>query len=253
MNGEECARCGDRRKATSCGGVSASRPVDPARSREPVHVRSPHAREPGSPRCSPVPLIAGGPLKERRGGKPGMNERGKSDGCVVPAKPANTAAVAAAESVGWPRGTWPAKRIRTQCGTDASGALGRVRGGTTGQGRAGSLRCCTMSVSAPTGRLIGQIRPQAAQGVDGVTWDAYGQAPGGESPGSARVRCDGGRYRRRDRVAQEAAIPRPDGRQAAVGNRRAGGQDRSAGGRRSAQRRLRGGLSGLLVRVSAWA
>jgi hypothetical protein len=28
-----------------------------------------------------------------------MNERGKSDGCVVPAKPANKAAAAAAESV----------------------------------------------------------------------------------------------------------------------------------------------------------
>ena len=43
-----------------------------------------------------------------------MNERGKSDGCVVPAKPANKAATAVAESVeegAQPRGTRTVKHI----------------------------------------------------------------------------------------------------------------------------------------------
>ena len=60
-----------------------------------------------------------------------MNERGKSDGCVVPAKPANKAAVAAAESVEERR---PAKgnmasktRPGHRAGTGALSALDRVR------------------------------------------------------------------------------------------------------------------------------
>ena len=60
-----------------------------------------------------------------------MNERGKSDGCVVPAKPANKAVVAAAESVEERRpaeGNMASKtRPGHRAGTDAPSALDRVR------------------------------------------------------------------------------------------------------------------------------
>ena len=50
--------------------------------------------------CSPVRVDhPGGPLRERRGGKPGMHERGKSDSPVVPAKLPNKAGRPAAEAV----------------------------------------------------------------------------------------------------------------------------------------------------------
>jgi hypothetical protein len=39
-------------------------------------------------------FVGGSGLRERRGGKPGMNERGKSDSPVVPAKPPNKTSVA---------------------------------------------------------------------------------------------------------------------------------------------------------------
>ena len=92
------------------------------------------------------------------------------------------------------------------------------------------------------------IRPKAAPGVDGVTWEAYGQdleanlrdlhaaAARGALPGEA--------------IAQGV---HPEGGRAAAAarHRRAGGQDRPAGRRRGAQRHLRGGLPRLLVRVPA--
>ena len=60
-----------------------------------------------------------------------MNERGKSDGCVVPAKPANKAVVAAAESVEERRpaeGNMAGKtRPGHRAGTGALSALDRVR------------------------------------------------------------------------------------------------------------------------------
>ena len=60
-----------------------------------------------------------------------MNERGKSDGCVVPAKPANKAAAAVTE---WVEERRPAEgnmasktRPGHRAGTDALSALDRVR------------------------------------------------------------------------------------------------------------------------------
>src|SRR6266508_2185568 len=39
----------------------------------------------------------------------------------------------------------------------------------------GSPRCCTRSPWPACGRAYLAIRPQATPGVDGVTWEAYGQ------------------------------------------------------------------------------
>ena len=49
--------------------------------------------------CSPARPITGGPLREGQGRTPEMNERGKSDNPVVPAKPPNKAGGPAAEVV----------------------------------------------------------------------------------------------------------------------------------------------------------
>jgi RNA-directed DNA polymerase len=48
-----CRRRLTRGEGHIISGVSASRLVDPARSSEPVHVRSPSAREPGGPAARP--------------------------------------------------------------------------------------------------------------------------------------------------------------------------------------------------------
>ena len=94
------------------------------------------------------------------------------------------------------------------------------------------------------------IRPQAAPGIDGVTWDAYGAGSGDEPLGSAPT-------------ASAGALPgksvskgvHPEGGRAATAarHRHVGGQDRPTGRRRGAQRHLRGGLPRLLLRVPARA
>ena len=94
------------------------------------------------------------------------------------------------------------------------------------------------------------IRPKAAPGVDGVTWGEYGQ----DLEANLRdlhARVQAGRYR----AKPSRRVVHPEGGRAAaaVGYRLAGGQDRSAGRRRGAQRGLRGGLPGVLLRVPAGA
>ena len=107
--------------------------------------------------------------------------------------------------------------------------------------------------------------------VDAVSASAglLGDQPEGRAGGGRGDvgRAMGGTWRRISRICmlgcsrgvtgpsrvRRAYIPKADGRHAAVGDRVAGGQDRSAGRRRGAQRRLRGGLPGLLVWVPAGA
>src|SRR4029453_10931343 len=106
-----------------------------------------------------------------------MNGSGKSDGRVVPARPANKAA--AAESV---EGRRPAEgntasktRPGRSAGPGASSALDRVR---EVAGRDRQARFTALLHHCDVDRLRAAyraIRPQAAPGVDGVTWAAYGQ------------------------------------------------------------------------------
>jgi RNA-directed DNA polymerase len=79
------------------------------------------------------------------------------------------------------------------------------------------------------------ISPKAAPGVDGMTWDAYGQDL------EARLRdlherVQQGRYRARP--SRRAYIPKADGRRRPLGIAHAGGQDCPAGCRRGAERRV---------------
>ncbi|MCA1694660.1 MAG: group II intron reverse transcriptase/maturase, partial [Actinobacteria bacterium] len=94
-------------------------------------------------------------------------------------------------------------------GTDASSALGRVR--EVAQ-RDKEARFTALPHHVSLGRLRAAywaIRPQAAPGVDGVTWGAYGQDLEANLQAlHARVRA--GRYRAKP--SRRAYIPKTDGR-----------------------------------------
>ena len=181
-----------------------------------------------------------------------MNGRGKSDGPVVPANPSNKAAVAAAEA-GEERG--PAKgntasktRPGHSAGSGASSALDRVREVAR---RDKEARFTALLHHVRLDRLRAAywaINPKAAPGVDGVTWEAYGQELEANLQ-DLHGRVHAGRYRARP--SRQGVHPEGGRAAAAARHRHAGGQDRSAGRRRGAQRRLRGGLPGLLLRVPA--
>ena len=108
-----------------------------------------------------------------------MNERGKSDSPVVPAKPPNKAASAVAEVVeerGLAKGnTANATRPGHRAGLGAPHALDRVREIAR---RDKGTRFTALLHHVDLDRLRAAywaIRPKAAPGVDGVTWEAYGQ------------------------------------------------------------------------------
>jgi RNA-directed DNA polymerase len=108
-----------------------------------------------------------------------MNEGGKSDGRVVPAKPPNKTAPAVAEVV---EGRSPAKGNTASkthpghgAGRDASSALDRVREAARKDKEA---RFTALLHHVDVARLWAAyraIRPEAAPGVDGVTWATYGR------------------------------------------------------------------------------
>jgi RNA-directed DNA polymerase len=108
-----------------------------------------------------------------------MNERGKSDGRVVPAKPANNTALAVAESVEERR---PAKgntdgetHRGRRAGAGVSHDLDRVREVAV---RDKQVRFTALVHHITVDRLrraYWATSPKAAPGTDGVTWEAYGK------------------------------------------------------------------------------
>jgi hypothetical protein len=90
-----------------------------------------HAREPGDPTIARRVDHWAGRSGDARGGNPEMNDGGKSDGPVVPAKPLNKAASAVAEVVeerGLAKGnTASTARSGHRAGSGVSHALDRVR------------------------------------------------------------------------------------------------------------------------------
>src|SRR6266566_8508623 len=147
-----------------------------------------------------------------------MHERGKSDGPVVPAKPLNKAAGAAAEAVE-ERG--PAKENTAStthpgrsAGQGAPSALDRVRQVAV---RDKEARFTALLHHVSLARLrwaYWAIRPKAAPGVDGVTWAAYGQDLEASLQG-LHARVQQGRYRASP--SRRAYIPKADGRQRPLG------------------------------------
>jgi len=109
-----------------------------------------------------------------------MNERGKSDGLVVPGKPSNKAGQPAAEKV---EGRRPAKgnpressAYRTQGRASATPALERVRqaAGRNRRQKFTALLHHVYDVERLRNAYRG-VNPKAAQGVDGQTWKSYGE------------------------------------------------------------------------------
>jgi RNA-directed DNA polymerase len=142
-----------------------------------------------------------------------MHERGKSDGPVVPAKLPNKAVEAAAEAVeergpaeGNTAGTTHPGR---SAGHDAPSGLDRVRE-VARRDKEARFTALLHHVSLERlRRAYWAIRPQAAPGVDGVTWAAYGQDLEANLHDLHR-RLHAGSYRARP--SRRAYIPKADGR-----------------------------------------
>ena len=142
-----------------------------------------------------------------------MHEHGKSDSPVVPAKPPNNAAQAVAEAVeerGLAKGNTAGKtRPGPRADMSAPSALDRVR--RVAQ-KDKDARFTALLHHVDLDRLraaYGAISPRAAAGVDGVTWQAYGQDL------EANLRDLHGRLSRgayRAKPSRRAYIPKADGR-----------------------------------------
>jgi RNA-directed DNA polymerase len=142
-----------------------------------------------------------------------MYERGKSDGPVVPAKPPNNAAEAAAEVVegrGLPKGNAASEtRPGHRAGQGVSSDLDRVRQVAL---KDRDTRFTALLHHVTVERLreaYRAIRPDAAPGIDGVTWRDYGQDLE-ENLRDLHARVHRGAYRARP--TRRAYIPKADGR-----------------------------------------
>ena len=147
-----------------------------------------------------------------------MDERGKSDRPIVPAKPPNNAGRPAAEVVegsGRAKGNTPSKtRPGHRAGSDAPSALERVR--QAAQKDKGT-RFTALLHHVDVDRLRAAYRainPKAAVGVDEVTWRDYGKDL------EANLRDLHGRVHRgsyRAKPSRRAYISKGDGRQRPLG------------------------------------
>ena len=142
-----------------------------------------------------------------------MHDHGKSDRPVVPAKPPNKAASAAAEAVegrGLGKGNAVSKtRPGHSAGVSATSALDRVRR-VAQKDREARFTALLHHVDVDRLRAAyGALKPKAAPGVDGVTWAAYGQDLEDNLQDLHR-RVHAGRYRARP--SRRVYIPKADGR-----------------------------------------
>src|SRR6266853_5434409 len=142
-----------------------------------------------------------------------MNDHGESDGCVVPESLSNKAASAAAEAG---EGRRPAKgnaasdtRPGRSAGMGVSSDLDRVRQVAR---KDRDVRFTALLHHVTVERLEAAyraIRPAAAPGVDGVTWQEYGQGLEGNLR-DLHARVQRGAYRASP--SRRVLIPKPDGR-----------------------------------------
>ena len=142
-----------------------------------------------------------------------MHDREKSDGPVVPAKPANNAQGGVAESVegrGSAKGNAAGEtRPGPGAGQGALSELGRVRRVAATDKEA---RFTALLHHVDVDRLRAAyfaLRPKAAPGVDGVTWHEYGQNLE-ENLEDLHARVHRGGYRAKP--SRRVFIPKPDGR-----------------------------------------
>jgi group II intron reverse transcriptase/maturase len=148
-----------------------------------------------------------------------MNERGKSDRSVVPGKPSNKAEGPAAEMVeGRERAKGNADEhttLRTPSRVGVSSGLDRVRqaAGRDRKQRFTALLHHVYSVEALRTAYHG-LKRDAAAGIDGETWQHYGEAL------ESNLQDLSGRLRRgayRAKPVRRVFIPKADGRQRPLG------------------------------------
>jgi group II intron reverse transcriptase/maturase len=159
-----------------------------------------------------------GPLRKGQGRKPEMNERGKSDRLVVLTSPPNKAVQAVAEAV---EGSSLAKGNTTSttrpghsAGVSGLNGLDRVREVAR---RDKDARFTALLHHVDVDRLrqaYWDIRPGAAPGADGVTWQDYGKALEANLQ-DLHCRVYNGAYRAKP--SRRVYIPKPDGRQRPLG------------------------------------
>src|SRR6266704_1962693 len=147
-----------------------------------------------------------------------MNERGKSDNLVVPAKPPNNAGELVAEVVEGRRlaegNTDSSTRPGRSAGHGVPSGLDRVREVAR---RDNDARFTALLHHVDLARLWAAyvaINPKAAPGADQVTWDAYGQDLR-ENLEDLLRRVHSGAYRASP--SRRVYIPKPDGRQRPLG------------------------------------
>jgi len=147
-----------------------------------------------------------------------MNDPEKSDGLVVPTKSPNNASCLAAEAA---EGRSPAKRNmeeqntpRTQSRIDVPSALDRVREAAR---RDKKKRFTALLHHVTVDRLRDAylaLERKAAAGVDGVTWNEYGENLDAKLQ-DLHVRVHRGAYRAK--ASRRVYIPKTDGRQRPLG------------------------------------
>jgi RNA-directed DNA polymerase len=154
------------------------------------------------------------------GGTPGMNEGGKSDGRVVPANLPNKAlAAAGAAEAGEGRRSAKGNTVSKtppghRAGPGASSALDRVREAARRDKGARFTALLHHVDLLRLRRAYWAIRPQAAPGVDGVTWTEYGQDLEANLQ-DLHARVQSGRFRAKP--SRRVYIPKVDGRQRPLG------------------------------------
>jgi RNA-directed DNA polymerase len=161
----------------------------------------------------------GGRVGKAKSRTPTMNGPEKSDGLIVPTKPPNEAGLQTAKEV--VEGRSPAKgntreqnASRTQNRTSAPSALDRVRE-VARKDRKVKFTALLHHVTIDRLRnAFLEIKHKAAAGVDGVTWDEYGQDLETHL-GDLHARIHRGAYRAKP--SRRVYIPKPDGRQRPLG------------------------------------
>ncbi len=191
--------------------------ADPARSKN-LSMHGTSMRENRETPRPPDQLIRGGTLREGQWPKPEMHGRGESDRSVLPAKAPNNAgqpAAEASEERDLAKGNTDSEtRTGLGAGQGVSSGLDRVRHVARKDKEA---RFTALLHHVDVARLetaYRAIRPQAAAGVDGVTWQDYGQDLEANLRDLHR-RVHSGAYRARP--SRRVYIPKADGRQRPLG------------------------------------
>ena len=167
---------------------------------------------------SPAADGATGRVGKAKRRTPAMHDEGKSDSPVVPTKSPNKVGQPTAEAVegrGLAKGNASEQNApRTQCRTCVPSALDRVRQAAK---RNKGMRFTALLHHVDAQRLreaYESLKRDAAPGVDGVTWQQYGEQLDGNLH-ELHARLHRGAYRAR--ATRRVYIPKADGRQRPLG------------------------------------